>query len=118
MIILHCLKKSEWEQSKSLPFYGDEYIDADGFIHCSDIHTFKNVAPNFKNSADELLLLCIDTDKINAHVKWEDGDNCGTEYPHIYGLLNTDAVIKALPFLTDMHGDFVLNDDLQSLNDA
>ena len=45
------------------------------------------------------MLVCIDEDKLKSEVRYEDGDNCGREYPHVYGLINNDAVIKVLPFL-------------------
>ena len=114
MIILHCLKESRLESYRGKEFYGEDYIDSEGFIHCSDIHTFHRVAPNFLEIDEPLVFLCIDTTKVHAEIKWEDGDNCGTAYPHIYGLLNLDSVQSILPFLKDENG-FVLNYELKCL---
>lgn len=114
MIILHCLKETTWNKFKGKPNYGDEYIAHEGFIHCSDISTFRKVAPNFVEISEPLVLLCIDTSRVNAQIKWEDGDNCGTAYPHIYGLLNLDSVVNVLPFLKDKNNCFVLNSELAS----
>lgn len=113
MIILHCLKEKTWNDYKNKEFYGEKYIETEGFIHCSDIYTFYKVAPNFLNVEEKLILLCIDTEKTHAEIKWEDNYNCGTTFPHIYGLLNTDSVINVLPFLKDSNGDFLLNTELQ-----
>lgn len=114
MIILHCLKQSNWEKAKNSLFYGKEYIEAGGFIHCSSIENFWRVAPNFKHINEEMLLLCIDTQKVNPKIKWEDDDNYGREYPHIYGELNIDAIVNVVPFLKDKDGNFVLNEELKS----
>ena len=112
MIILHCLLESTWESYKNKAVYGERYMETEGFIHCSDIHTFHKVAPNFKNVTEPMVLLCIDTEKLNPLVKWEDLYNDGTEYPHIYGLLNINCVVNVLPFLRDENGDFLLNSEL------
>ena len=113
LIILHCLKESTWKKHSSGQYYGEEYIASEGFIHCSDIHTFHKVAPNFLSETEPLLLLCIDTSKVHPEIKWEDGDNCGTAYPHIYGPLNLDSVEQVLPFLKDEDGNFLLNPELR-----
>ncbi|GJM68570.1 hypothetical protein HMSSN036_07860 [Paenibacillus macerans] len=114
MVILHCLQQTTWEEVKDRLYYGKQSIERDGFIHCSSIETFWRVAPNFKDMHEPLLLLCIDTAKVEAPIKWEDNGNYGQVYPHIYGELNLSAVIKVLPFLRDEQGDFVLNEELKN----
>ena len=113
MIILHCMREKTWEKVKNNDSYGKKYIDKEGFIHCSSIEHFWRVAPNFKDIKEPLVLLCIDTQKVNAEIKWEDGDNSGREYPHIYGELNLDSVVKVLPFLKNEEGNFILNEELK-----
>ncbi|MCT8138425.1 DUF952 domain-containing protein [Anaerobacillus sp. CMMVII] len=113
MIILHCLKETSWQEGKNSMYYGKHYIVSEGFIHCSSIENFWRVAPNFKNIKDRLVLLCIDTDKVESEIKWEDDDNCGREYPHIYGELNLDSVVNVIPFLSEDDGDFILNEELK-----
>lgn len=113
MVILHCLKQRDWEEAKNKPYYGSDYIKTEGFIHCSSIENFWRVAPNFKNIDEPLVLLCIDTDQVEAEIKWEDDGNYGREYPHIYGELNLDAVVNVVPFIRDEEGNFVLNEELK-----
>ncbi|RSD28419.1 DUF952 domain-containing protein [Mesobacillus subterraneus] len=113
MIILHCITESKWNECKGKTSYGEESVEAFGFIHCSSIDDFWRVAPNFKSVKEPLLLLCIDSSKVTAEIKWEDHDHCGREYPHIYGELNLDSVVKVVPFLKNEKGDFVLNKELE-----
>lgn len=108
MNILHCMKESTWNSVKDHAYYGKESIDACGFIHCASIENFWRVAPNLKDMAEPLLLLYIDTNKVEAEVKWEDDGNYGRKYPHIYGELNLDAVVKVAPLLKDEQGEFIL----------
>lgn len=112
MIILHCLTQRQWEKVKDNLSYGIEYISTVGFIHCSSVENFWRVAPNFKNIKEPLVLLCIDTEKVTAEIKWEDHDNCGREYPHIYGELNLNSVVQILPFLRNQKGELILNEEI------
>lgn len=54
-----------------------------------------------------LVLLCIDSDKVQAEIRYE-GTEGGELYPHIYGPLNIDSVIEVLKFEPDENGMFEL----------
>ncbi|MGN1347756.1 MAG: DUF952 domain-containing protein [Acutalibacteraceae bacterium] len=112
MYIIHCLKEKTWDEYKSQKYYGEESLNRFGFIHCSEITTYQWVAPNFKNETDNLVLLVIDTDKVESKVVWEDLSNCSVAYPHIYGLLNTDAVVEAVPHLWSDKKEWIINEEL------
>lgn len=114
MIILHSLTKKFWDTYKNNNFYGDLALDKYGFIHCSDVSTYHYVAPNFKDESEEMILLVIDTDKVTSKIVWEDLNNCGIKFPHIYGLLNKSAVISILPHLWNEKKEWVMNDELYS----
>lgn len=107
MFIVHCLRKKTWEKCKSEKYFGEDSIDFCGFIHCSEPSTFRLVAPNFANEHEDLVLLKIDTDLVEAEIKFEDDGNYGTDYPHIYGLLNTSAIVDVLPCLFNENGDWI-----------
>ena len=117
-MILHCMKRDTWEKVKRHKLFGDEYIKSDGFVHCSPVEYFWRVAPNFRDIGEELVLLCIDEKKLSAEVKYEDGDQCGRFYPHVYGLIENDAVTMVLPFLRDHEGTWVKNEELAHIPDS
>lgn len=114
--ILHVMKKSTWEERKNKDFWGKRNIDAEGFIHCSQPEYFWRVAPNFDKITDELVILCIDENKLSSKVLYEDGDNCGRSYPHIYGTVNNSAVTAVLPFIRNENG-WVKNKELENFED-
>ena len=116
-MILHCMKKTTWEERKNKEYWGQRNIDAEGFLHCSTVEYFWRVAPNFDGATDELVLVCIDEERLESEVRYEDGDNCGRTYPHIYGLVNNSAVIKVLPFLRDEEGKYVKNPEFAYIGD-
>lgn len=108
MIIIHCLKKSVYESIKDQDFYGEDLIEKDGFIHASEFKTFIYVAPAFNDVEEELLFLCIETEKVKPEIKWEVGDSRGTKYPHIYGALNMDAIVSVMPYNKDENNHWVM----------
>lgn len=116
-MILHCMRKALWEERKHKPTWGKRNIQADGFIHCSTVEYFWRVAPNLKNIKEELVLLCIDEKKLQAEVRYEDDGNYGRLYPHVYGLINNDAVTAVLPFLKDANGDYIKNKEFEHIED-
>ncbi|MBQ8830230.1 MAG: DUF952 domain-containing protein [Oscillospiraceae bacterium] len=115
-MILHCMKKATWDERKNKPSWGKRNIE-EGFIHCSTVEYFWRVAPNFIDVEDELVLLCIDEEKLISEVRYEDGDNCGRAYPHVYGLINNSAVINVLPFLKNEDGTYKKNHEFADIED-
>ena len=116
-MILHCMKKSLWEERKNKEYWGQRNLDAEGFLHCSTIEYFWRIVWLFEEEQDELLIVCIDEEKLESEVRYEDGDNCGRAYPHIYGLVNNGAVVDVLPFLRDVSGKYVKNLEFLDVDD-
>ena len=74
---------------------GRSLADA-GFIHCSFEHQVQRTADLLYRGRADVVLLEIDADRLVAPVRVESLDG-GEAFPHIYGPLNRDAVIRALP---------------------
>ena len=110
MIIMHTANKSEFEAEIQTGSYGSKSLGRCGFIHCSDLDTYYLVAPNFKNDYTEKVILLIDTDKLNCEVKWEDGG--GLDFPHIYGLLNQEAIVGVYEHLWSDTREWIPNEEL------
>ncbi len=56
--------------------------------------------------AGDLVLLGVVPDRLRAPLRYEVGDTGSDElFPHLYGPLNADAVVQALPF-TEGPGGF------------
>ncbi|MGN0802868.1 MAG: DUF952 domain-containing protein [Candidatus Faecivicinus sp.] len=116
-MILHCMKKAAWEERRNKECWGKRNLEADGFVHCSSVEYFWRVAPNFADVQEEMVLVCIDENKLNAEVRYEDGENCGRKYPHVYGLINNDAVVDVLPFLKYGDGTYKKNPQFADIQD-
>ena len=62
---------------------------------------------HYKGEKD-LIVLYIDEKKVNAKVVFEDLYDLNEDYPHIYGPLNTNAVVKTADFISDDNSNFHL----------
>ncbi len=113
MLILHIANREEWGKALSKGEYIPESLTFEGFVHCSTLDQIITVAnANFKNKRG-LVLLCIDSSKVKAEIRFETG---GYEYyPHIYGALNLDAVVKTCEFEPGSDGNFSLTSDIKEL---
>lgn len=105
-IILHITQCQQWEQAKQDRVYRSDTLDTEGFIHCSTPLQLTKVANNFFFNQHGLILLCIDSTQVQAEIRYESAD--GDYFPHIYGFLNVDAVIKVLNFEPKKDGKFEL----------
>jgi uncharacterized protein (DUF952 family) len=103
-IIFRISERATWEEAQALGFYTGELHD-DGFIHMSERCQVIDVANHHYNNQKNLLLLAVDTEKLNAEVRYE---KRGTDepFPHVYGVINIDAVVSVAEFLPNVDGLF------------
>jgi len=92
MFIYHIVLPSDWERSKSRPSYQPESLTTEGFIHCSYPSQLEAVLKRYYSDVERVLILKIDTDKLLSKLVKEPSTN-DEIYPHIYGRLNTSAVV-------------------------
>ena len=111
--IYHIATRADWERSKSTGWYRGDTLDSEGFIHCSAVHQVLAVANSLFRGRGDLALLCIDDSKLNSELRWEHSE--GTVFPHVYGPLNTDAVITAFEFKEGDAGTFELPGEAASM---
>lgn len=114
-IIYHIAHRSAWETAQATGAYRVESLDTEGFIHASTEVQVPRVANAFYRGQTELVLLCIETDKVKPEVRFEPPVHpqggqpqtaSGELFPHIYGALNLDAVVKVINFVADVNGVF------------
>lgn len=106
-MILHIIKKEAWQQAKQSGEYCGDTLASEGFIHCSKADQVIEVANYVFKGTQGLILLVIDENKVVSEIKYEDPGN-NKLYPHIYGPLNIDAVVKTVDFPNNEDGTFSL----------
>jgi len=80
----------------------------DGFIHCSTRDQVIKVANARFHGREGLLLLLIDTDRVEPAIVYENLEGGSELFPHIYGELNIEAVTGVAPFEPGSDGYFEL----------
>lgn len=106
MTIYHITTRKEWTQAQESGVYKGDTLQIEGFIHCSTREQFIQVANLRFTSRQDLILLCINPDRIDAVIRYENLEGGTDLYPHIYGPLNTTAVLQAIEFHPSADGIF------------
>lgn len=107
-IIFHIANREAWNQAQAEGIYRPEMFPVEGFIHCSTPEQVVQVANiRFRGQAG-LLLLSIDTDRVNAEIRYENLEGGQQLFPHIYGELDIDAVGQVSEFMPGADGYFAL----------
>jgi uncharacterized protein (DUF952 family) len=99
-----------------LPRKNQAYIPltSEGFIHCSKANQIMRVANTFFTNLPGLVILVIDPSRLKPELRWETGTDKADElFPHIYGPLNLEAVVRVLDFEPGPEGMFSLPSELQ-----
>ena len=93
MIIYHVVLPEVWEEYRTRPSYQAESLQTEGFIHCSYKEQLDGVLKRYYKDAGRVLVLHIETDKLRSKLV-EEPSTGGENYPHLYGRLNHNAVVK------------------------
>jgi uncharacterized protein (DUF952 family) len=106
--IFHITKREQWDEAKVAGIYRGDTLDSEGFIHCSTPQQVIRTANKYFYHQKGLALLWIESDKVEAEIKYE--GVAGDLFPHIYGALNLDAVTQVLKFEPGEDGMFEMPD--------
>ena len=107
-IIFHITAGKAWHKAAAEGIYRTETFAIEGFIHCSTRGQVIQVANIRFRGQTGLVLLSIDTDKVTAEIIYENLEGGSQLFPHIYGELNTNAVIQVAEFEPGANGHFIL----------
>ena len=109
-LIFHLTYKEAWETARLAGEYAAPSLAEEGFIRCSqNIPQLLKVAGRLYPGETGLLVLDVDLDKLTSPLKNEPSRS-GEIYPHIYGMLNTGAVVRERALKVDSDGGHYLDD--------
>lgn len=106
MKIFHLAVRSEWEAAKRSGSYATSTrgrtLAEEGFIHASRGDQWQGVRDRYYADVTEpLVLLVVDTDRLASPVVEETPPGADESFPHVYGPINADAVVQAVPLGAD-----------------
>lgn len=113
--IYHITPRGDWERAAQQGEYRAESLVTQGFIHLSGAEQVEKVANAVFSGQTDLVLLQVDTEKLQAELKYEPPDTqvpaahtTGELFPHLYGTLNLDAVVAVIDFPSNPDGSFTM----------
>jgi uncharacterized protein (DUF952 family) len=117
-MIAHVVKRAEWMDAVERRTYAPASLRAEGFIHCSTLAQMVDTANRFYRGQNDLVVLCIEESRLMAELKYEAptmhrGESAGALFPHLYGELNVDAVVRVVALPSEADGSFQLPDELR-----
>jgi len=111
-MIYHAVTAAEWGTDPGTP-YAPATLAKEGFVHCSpdEATTLAVVNAFYRTAQRPLLALVLDEDRLAARVEWEAADPVPppgvpeeTLFPHVFGPVNRDAVVRVLEVRWDGEG--------------
>jgi uncharacterized protein (DUF952 family) len=97
-VIYHITTNANWNNAREIGVYTVPSLKEEGFIHCSQENQLADVKQRYFEGRNDLLLLSIDTDSLTSPFIFEWSPSVQDTFPHVYGPINIDAVIKVSPY--------------------
>jgi chorismate synthase len=91
--IFHITTVTEWRQALELGYLSAPSLQAEGFIHCSSAQQVAGVRKRFFQGASDLVQITIHPKLLTAKLKYEGAADLDEKFPHVYGTINTGAVV-------------------------
>ena len=99
-MILHVTTPAAWADAIATGVYAADSLVTAGFIHCCEERQLAGVLERHFPGRSGLLLLHVDTTRLDAEVTYENLEG-GTElFPHVYGPIPVSAVVDVSPLRT------------------
>lgn len=99
-MIYHVVHSDEWNRQLGLSNFTPPDFQHEGFIHCCTKEQLPGVLERYYNGVSGLLLLHLDESKLSSELKYESSTN-NEKFPHLFGPINREAVVKIEPIVTN-----------------
>lgn len=104
--LLHITTGQAWQTAEAHGAYRADSLTTEGFIHCSTAKQVAAVAEALYPGRTDLILLIIDPKRVTADIRYEDCYASGQAFPHVYGPIPLDAVVRILAYRPAPDGRF------------
>lgn len=93
-LLFHITTRAAWDRSQAARSYRAASLDTEGFIHLSTEEQWRHTLYRLFRDVDDLVILRIDPRRLAAELRYERAADTGEDFPHLYGPLETDAVVS------------------------
>ncbi|MBL8178028.1 MAG: DUF952 domain-containing protein [Bryobacterales bacterium] len=91
--LFHITRAEAWQSAVACGEYSTADLPSTGFIHLCSAEQTAFVLDKFFPIRDGLVMIHINAQRLRAEVRYEEAEP-GMEFPHLYGPLNLDAVLR------------------------
>ena len=96
--IFHIASSADNAHRDSDQSYRCASLKLEGFIHCCDQHQLKGVVARYYSDIDDVQLMILDVDELDAPLILENTAGGAEMFPHIYGPINASCILEVVPF--------------------
>ena len=107
-VIYHITRESDWDIALTSGAYAADSLATEGFIHCSTATQVIATANRLFKGKRDLVLLCVETDRVKAEIRYENLEGGANLFPHVYGALEIASVVAVYEFPPRDDGSFEL----------
>lgn len=93
-MIYHVTDVKKWAAALDFGRYEAPSLHSEGFIHTSKKEQVAAVLQRYYSNTKDLLLLHIDESHLTSPLRYELAPSVNELFPHIYGPINLEAVVK------------------------
>lgn len=102
--LLHVAERDAFAARRDDSHYAPAAFAAEGFVHLCTPAQLAGVLERYYRDREDLLLLVLEADALDAELRWEDTTGRGERFPHLYGPIPRAAVREARAIRTDAAG--------------
>jgi glutathione S-transferase len=116
--IYHLALRQDWDSAVATGEYTQSTLGRsladEGFIHCSFDSQVETIANLLYPGRDDVLLLVIDSSQVSSAVRVERVEGSDEQaFPHLYGPLPVQAVIRVAPVPLEADGRLAVDELIQ-----
>jgi len=105
MIIIHLIPRIDWEKFQGEKALFSESIVEFGFVHCCLPEQVRGVLNQWFAGQNDVIAVEIDTNLLASPHVLENLEGGGELFPHIYGVVNKNAIVRWYPTENIERGD-------------
>ena len=106
--IYHITRKTDWETALAAGPYAADSLATQGYIHCSTAEQVIATANRLFRARRDLVLLCVETNRVKAEIRYENLEGGTNLFPHVYGALEIASILAVHDFPPQDNGCFKL----------
>ncbi|MCB9176545.1 MAG: DUF952 domain-containing protein [Caldilineae bacterium] len=99
--IVHVAQASDWARARLEGAYRPASLALEGYVHFSTPWQVPRIADGNFPGRDDLVALVVDPERLGVELRYENCEGGVEPFPHVYGPIDLDAVIEAIPLEWD-----------------